>query len=200
VRKPAHTDAGWDFVGETVNGIEDIWFIPQQDYPNLWWEGMQVPMKLTPRTLNCRSYGSWVKAHLTLPEGFTVEDVDSNRPAVLHSFGFESAPLDVFVNEDELVEIEAAFEREVVCSLAGDWPQMLTVAGFLTDGNIFLGNSNVRVITPGMKEVQELAYYWLSADCNPGNMCNGMDLNGDSIVNFMDFALLQGIEVEFISQ
>ncbi|MHC4546858.1 MAG: GLUG motif-containing protein, partial [Planctomycetota bacterium] len=40
------TDTGWDFVGETVNGTEDIWFIPQQDYPHLWWEEMQVPMKL----------------------------------------------------------------------------------------------------------------------------------------------------------
>jgi hypothetical protein len=32
------TGAGWDFVGETVDGIEDIWFIPQQDYPRLWWQ------------------------------------------------------------------------------------------------------------------------------------------------------------------
>ena len=145
------TDAGWDFVGETVNGIEDIWFIPQQDYPHLWWEGMQVPMKLTPRTLNCRSQGNWVKAHLTLPEGFTVADVDPDRPAVLHSFGFESAPLYVFVNKNKLVEIEAAFERQAVCSLAGDWPQELTVAGFLAEGNIFLGSSTVRIIHPGME-------------------------------------------------
>ncbi|MHC4111304.1 MAG: GLUG motif-containing protein, partial [Planctomycetota bacterium] len=124
------TDAGWDFVGKTVNGIEDIWFIGQQDYPHLWWEGMQVPMKLTPRTLNCRSEGNWVKVHLALPQGFTVADVDPDMPAVLHSFGFESAPLDVFVNKDKQVEIEAAFERQAVCSLAGDWPQELTVAGF----------------------------------------------------------------------
>ncbi len=32
------TGAGWDFVGETVNGTEDIWFIPQQGYPRLWWQ------------------------------------------------------------------------------------------------------------------------------------------------------------------
>jgi hypothetical protein len=145
------TDAGWDFVGEKVNGIEDIWFIPQQDYPHLWWEGMQVPMKLNPGTLNCRSYGNWIKAHLTLPEGFTVEDVDSDRPAVLHSFGFESVSLYVFANKNKLVQIEAAFERQALCSLAGDWPRELTVAGFLADGNIFLGTSKVRIIKPGMK-------------------------------------------------
>ncbi|MBN2128124.1 MAG: hypothetical protein JW741_01455 [Sedimentisphaerales bacterium] len=31
--------AGWDFVGETENGVEDIWWIDErQDYPRLWWE------------------------------------------------------------------------------------------------------------------------------------------------------------------
>jgi hypothetical protein len=184
------TDAGWDFVGETVNGIEDIWFIPQQDYPHLWWEGMKVPMKMTPRTLNCRSEGNWVKAHLTLPQGFTVADVDADRPAVLHSFGFESAPLYVFVNKDKLVEIEAAFEREVVCSLAGNWPEALTVAGFLTDGNIFLGTSKIRIIQ---------ASCWLQGDCVHPSWCDGIDMNRDSLVNLLDYALLMNINVEFVT-
>jgi hypothetical protein len=31
--------AGWDFVGETANGTEDIWWILEgQDYPRLSWE------------------------------------------------------------------------------------------------------------------------------------------------------------------
>jgi hypothetical protein len=32
-------DAGWDFVDETENGTEGIWWILEgQDYPRLWWE------------------------------------------------------------------------------------------------------------------------------------------------------------------
>jgi hypothetical protein len=32
-------EAGWDFVGETANGTEDIWWINEgKDYPRLWWE------------------------------------------------------------------------------------------------------------------------------------------------------------------
>jgi hypothetical protein len=32
-------EAGWDFVGETANGTQDIWRILQgKDYPRLWWE------------------------------------------------------------------------------------------------------------------------------------------------------------------
>ncbi len=34
-----YLDAGWDFVGETANGTEDIWWIEEGvDYPRLWWE------------------------------------------------------------------------------------------------------------------------------------------------------------------
>jgi hypothetical protein len=33
-------EAGWDFVNETANGTEDIWWIDEgRDYPRLWWEG-----------------------------------------------------------------------------------------------------------------------------------------------------------------
>ncbi len=187
------TDAGWDFdtpVWTIYDGV---------DYPRLWWEGMKVPMKLTPRTLNCRSKGDWVKAHLTLPEGFTVSDVDSNRPAVLHSYGFQSAPLYVFVNRDKLVEIEAAFEREQVCSLVGNWPEELIVAGFLSDGNIFLGTSTVRIIHPGMKVIEDLAWYWLNADCVHPDFCDGIDMNRDSLVNLLDYALLLNTQVEFVT-
>jgi len=32
-------EAGWDFVEETANGTDDIWWILEgQDYPKLWWE------------------------------------------------------------------------------------------------------------------------------------------------------------------
>jgi hypothetical protein len=34
-----YLDAGWDFVGETANGTEDIWWILEgKDYPRLWWQ------------------------------------------------------------------------------------------------------------------------------------------------------------------
>jgi len=32
-------EAGRDFVGETENGTEDMWWILEgKDYPRLWWE------------------------------------------------------------------------------------------------------------------------------------------------------------------
>ncbi|AQQ71096.1 hypothetical protein SMSP2_01460 [Limihaloglobus sulfuriphilus] len=34
------TDAGWDFVNETANGVEDLWQMPAFDYPRLSWEAI----------------------------------------------------------------------------------------------------------------------------------------------------------------
>ena len=32
-------EAGWDFVDETANGTDDVWWIDEgKDYPRLWWE------------------------------------------------------------------------------------------------------------------------------------------------------------------
>jgi hypothetical protein len=34
-------DSGWDFMDETENGTEDVWWILEgQDYPRLWWEAI----------------------------------------------------------------------------------------------------------------------------------------------------------------
>lgn len=33
-----YLNAGWDFVDETLNGTEDIWFLPEKDYPLFSWE------------------------------------------------------------------------------------------------------------------------------------------------------------------
>jgi hypothetical protein len=34
-----YLEAGWDFMDETENGAEDIWWIDEgTDYPRLWWE------------------------------------------------------------------------------------------------------------------------------------------------------------------
>lgn len=29
---------GWDFISETENGTDDIWYMPEGDYPRLFWE------------------------------------------------------------------------------------------------------------------------------------------------------------------
>lgn len=33
-----YLNAGWDFVDETANGADDIWWMPDSDYSRLRWE------------------------------------------------------------------------------------------------------------------------------------------------------------------
>jgi hypothetical protein len=41
-RASTFLEVGWDFVGETANGTEDIWWIDEgKDYPRLWWEAAE---------------------------------------------------------------------------------------------------------------------------------------------------------------
>jgi hypothetical protein len=42
--KQAGSFTGWDFVGESINGTEDIWTICEgRDYPHLSWENQICP-------------------------------------------------------------------------------------------------------------------------------------------------------------
>jgi hypothetical protein len=195
-------DAGWDFVDETANGTEDIWFIDGVDYPRLWWlrclPRIEVAMKLTPRTVNAQSEGRWIKAHFKLPEGVLPEEVDVNRPAVLEPLGIESEYIEVFVNKEGLVEVLAAFDRSDFCCSEpiGD---LVTVEGLSFAGQCFYGTDTVRVIDKRLELIGSLAMYWLE-DCAGPDWCDGSDVNADGVVNLHDFALVERFCVEVIGE
>ncbi len=159
---------------------------------------IEVAMKLTPQALNLDSQGKWVKAHFVLPEEFLPEDVDANTPAVIAPFGIESDYINIFINDDGLVEIEAAFSRSDFCSSAtSDDVTEVIVIGLLNDGWNFYGTDTIKIIT---KDLAVLAYYWLESDCGPPDWCGGLDRDRDSVVNFVDFALFDGCCIEVIEE
>jgi len=198
------TSAGWDFIGETDNGNDDIWkMCYDPDYPHLFWEQcprpqLEMPMHFTPRMLNPRSKGKWVKAHFILPEGFTVEDVNTNSPAkIIEPFIADSNYMDVFINEDGLVKIMAAFDRDDFCSngsMLGD----IVVIGKLTNGQYFYGTDTIRIKTNNLEYLAVLTSYWLEAGCGVPDWCEGSDINQDGTVDFIDFAFFDGCCLEFI--
>ncbi|MHC4394765.1 MAG: right-handed parallel beta-helix repeat-containing protein [Planctomycetota bacterium] len=162
---------------------------------------IEVRMKLTPQTLNPKSKGRWLKAHLVLPEGFAVEDVDANVPALLEPLGIESEYMNVFVNGDGFVEIEAAFSRTAFCgTLTSNEPVEVTVIGLLTTGQNFYGTDTIRITNNNLEYLAVLSSYWLRTDCDKPHWCDGADLNADSVVNFIDFALLDGCCIEVITE
>ncbi|MHC4097574.1 MAG: hypothetical protein ACYSU3_16125, partial [Planctomycetota bacterium] len=46
------------------------------------------------------------------------------------------------------------------------------------------------ITDPPLKVIEDLALYWLNADCVQPDFCDGIDMNRDSFVNLLDYALL----------
>jgi len=107
---------------------------------------IEAQMKFTPQTLNCKSKGNWVKAHLTLPEGFWPEDVDVNEPAIAEPMGAESEYIKVLGNNKGPVRLEITFDPEAFCdNLMDDGSLEATVIGSLTTGQYFYGTDTIKI-------------------------------------------------------
>jgi parallel beta-helix repeat protein len=161
---------------------------------------IQAQMQFTPQALNLGSKGRWIKAHFVLPEGFLPEDVDTNTPAVIAPLGIESDHMNVFI-EEGLVEIEAAFSRSDFCgSATSDDVTEVIVIGLLNSGQNFYGTDTIRIIDKSLEYVAVLAVHWLEADCGKTDWCSGADLDQDTVVDFVDFALFDGCCIEVIEE
>jgi len=172
-------------------GVDNNGELPEFDmgaYEMLPW--VKVPMKFTPQALNCNSKGKWVKAHFVLPAEFTVGDVDANSPAKIEPLGIESDYMNVFINEDGLVEVEAAFERAAFCDAAGCGSIEMTVVGLLTNGQYFYGTDTIEIIKNSLECLAVLSSRWLEMNCGKPDWCNGFDADQDTTVNLKDFAII----------
>jgi hypothetical protein len=162
---------------------------------------IEVAVRFTPQALNPGSGGRWVKAHFVLPEGFGVEDVDANRPAVIWPVGVSSDWINVFVNEEELVQVEAAFGRAAFCAEVPA-ERTLDVMGILygTSGQSFYGIDTVKITNHVFEYLSGLASYWLEESCGQPDWCGGADLDQDSVVDFADFARFEGCCIEVVAE
>ena len=184
----------WDLDGNAriVDGNNDCRPVVDMGAYEYFVPPTEVAMKFTPQALNLGSKGNWVKAHCVLPEGYTVEDVDVNMPATLELLGIEikSEYTSVFVNEDDLVEVEIAFERGAFCGVeTNDEFAEATVTGSFANCQQFYGTNTIKIVSNKFNCLAVLASYWLEEDCGKPDWCGGADVNQDSIVNFFDFAL-----------
>jgi parallel beta-helix repeat protein/predicted outer membrane repeat protein len=202
-------DAGCDTgVYEDIEGNDRPWDCPWVDHNGLLEDfdmgayefvAVETELKFTPRTLNCRSHGKWVKTHLTLPAGYTINDVDPNKPVILEPLDLVPDIQNVYVNEEGRVVIKASFDRRSFCDAMVDWPDQIFILGQFTNGDSFYAQTFIRVIEPGLKDIAELTSRWLQTGCKKPHWCDGMDINQDSIVNLVDFTLLKNGYVEFVS-
>jgi hypothetical protein len=109
--------------------------------------------------------------------------------------------MNVFINEEGLIEIEAAFSRADFCS-AGVCDEIVdvTVSGLLTNGQYFYGTDTIKITNKNLEYLAMFASYWLLADCAHPDWCSDLDLNQDSVVNFIDLAIFDGCCIEVIKK
>ncbi len=121
-----------------------------KDITNMEYEGncVEAGMQFTPQKLNCKSKGNFVKAHITLPEGFAAEDVALDTPALAYPMNIESEYLEAFVNDYGEVELEIGFDRQSFCDGIGDEEYLdVTVVGSLITGQYFYGADTIRIMS-----------------------------------------------------
>ena len=110
-------------------------------------EPLEVQMKFTPQTLNCKSKGKWVKAHMTLTNDFTGKDVDKQETATLEPYGLPSNKIQVSSGKSRKVTI--SFDRGTFArALSGDPNETVevTAVGRLKSGQFFFGTDTIRVL------------------------------------------------------
>jgi hypothetical protein len=163
---------------------------------------IEVPMKFTPQALNPNNKSKWLKAHLVLPEGFAVEDVDTDTPAVIAPFGVQSCKIKVLLNDEGLVRVEATFRRSDLCDSITGYDQNIEVMviGRFTNGRYFYGTDTIKVTDRAFDHLAVLVSHWLQEDYSKPHWCGGSDINQDSVVNFIDFALLAPCCIKVIKQ
>jgi hypothetical protein len=153
-------------------------------------EMMQAEMVLTPQSLNPTSQGRWIKAHFILPEGYTIDDVDTDTPATLYPAGITSDHSEAFVNEDGFCAVEIAFQRgDVAAKLTENGEVALHVLAHLTGGVPFYGTDTIGILDIRWEKMLGLSSHWLEA-VSGGKDKGGYDIDGDSNINLIDLALM----------
>jgi len=147
---PYQNETGSDGIGDTPYVIDEI---NQDNYPlmNPWTPTpptIVATVHVGPDKLNLKSKGKWITAHIKLPEGYDVEDIDVSTILLNDEVPAENSKVSG-------KKLKVRFDRESVIEYIRDVLEIkngevtLTITGKLTDGAMFEGNIIVNVMFRG---------------------------------------------------
>jgi|GEM_PF-5686273 len=115
------------------------------------WIGVPAEIDIAPKTLNLRSKGKWITAHIELPEGMDPAAID--RTTLLLNGVVPAAAKPWCITDydsDGIADLMVKFPRVAVQAtlIVGDAVPVV-ITGDLTDGTSFIGSTEIRAINPG---------------------------------------------------
>lgn len=157
-------------------------------------------MNVSPKSLNLRSKGRWLRATIKIPEGYDVKDINTTTIRLNGTVEAESKPRIVRHRWMETGLI-VKFERQAVIDLITKDRQLnkfgtatLTITGSFKDGTQFQGSDSIKVVMPISERTWRFWRYTAynlfgSTPLNP-NLNPHVDLNEGGIIDVFDAVIL----------
>ena len=111
---------------------------------------IEATVDIKPDTLNLNARGKWIIAHIALPEGYNVSDIDTATILLENMFGVAQSSMEgraLMVKFEAARVIEYLWDR--LLHMGGYRRQVdLTIQGQLRDGTPFAGMDTITIMDP----------------------------------------------------
>jgi hypothetical protein len=107
-------------------------------------------LHLTPRTIDTRSHGRWVTAHLDFGTGTDASLVDTTTLIVtIAGVPTTLTPAGTAVSDESTSVLVVRYSRADLASLLSSGPNVVVITGAWLDGTVFTATDTIRAKTPG---------------------------------------------------
>jgi len=163
----------------------------------------EADLLVFPRRISRSGPLPMIYAYLRLPEWISKENIDIEEPLVLYP-GEIHADRQYAIGKSpwkpKHTRVVAFFDKSLLLDAVADNGRAeLKIVGYLKTDKSFCVKSSIWVIGQDIKCLLGFAYHWLRLDCVEPDWCNGFDADHSGVVDFADFALTDGCNIETLN-